>query len=89
MSSRQPLLEAEMLEALGLVSKPVKEKPARNLTYTLVELSVRKKSDSHPYRLECRSRSISTVTAQIEAEKSAREEGLEVLDVIKICQVSD
>ncbi len=53
----------------------------------LVELSVRKNGGS-PFRFEHRSRSISTLTAQLEAEKAAREKGYEVWVVLDIRQVS-
>lgn len=89
MPSDSSLSETDMKEALGLVSAPVKEKPSRARTYTLVELSVRKEMDDIPFCLEHRSDSISTLTAQLEAEKIARDNSLKVLSVINIRQISE
>lgn len=82
--------EVEMRRALGLDPAPSKSKqpiPKQHCTFTLVELSVRKNGGS-PFRFEHRSRSISTLTAQLEAEKAAREKGYEVWVVLDIRQVS-
>lgn len=86
------LSEAEMRQALGLdgafiipTAKSVKLTPPSN--YTLVELSVRH-NGSPPFRFEHRSRSISTLTARLEAEKSARDQGYEVWVLLGIEQVS-
>ena len=82
------LTEVEMRRALGLDSAPQKQPmPKQSSTFTLVELSVRKNGGS-PFRFEHRSRSISTLTAQLEAEKAAREKGYEVWVVLDIRQVS-
>ena len=82
------LTEAEMRRALGLDSAPQKQPmPKLSSTFTLVELSVRKNGGS-PFRFEHRSRSISTLAAQLEAEKTAREKGYEVWVVLDIRQVS-
>ena len=86
------LSEAEMRQALGLdaafiilTAKSVKPTPPSN--YTLVELSVRQYG-SPPFRFEDRSRSISTLAAQLEAEKAARDQGYEVWVLLGIEQVS-
>ncbi|MCE0963389.1 hypothetical protein [Pseudomonas putida] len=86
------LSEAEMRQALGLdaafiipTTKSVKPTPLSN--YTLVELSVRH-NGSLPFRFEYRSRSISTLAAQLEAEKAARDQGYEVWVLLGIEQVS-
>lgn len=83
------LSESEMRSALGLDPEPPKHpKPSVPLTYTLVELSVRT-DGGKPQRFEYRSGSISTLTAQLEAEKAARDEGHEVLEVLDINQISE
>lgn len=82
--------EAEMRRAFGLDHIPQEQpKPISNpfSIYTLVELSVRK-NGGQPVRFEYRSRSISTLTAQLEAEKAARSKGYEVWVVLDIRQVS-
>ena len=77
-----------MRRALGLDSAPQKQPmPKPPSTFTLVDLSVRKNGGS-PFRFEHRSRSISTLAAQLEAEKAAREKGFEVWVVLDIQQVS-
>ena len=77
-----------MRRALGLDYAPQKQPmPKLSSTFTLVELSVRKNGGS-PFRFEHRSRSISTLAAQLEAEKAAREKGFEVWVVLDIQQVS-
>ncbi len=84
------LTEVEMRRALGLDLAPSESKrprPKQHSTFMLVELSVRKNGGS-PFRFEHRSRSISTLTAQLEAEKAAREKGYEVWVVLDIRQVS-
>ena len=86
------LSETEMRQALGLdaafiipTAKSVKPTPPSN--YTLVELRVRH-NGSPPFRFEYRSRSISTLAAQLEAEKAARDQGYEVWVLLGIEQVS-
>ncbi|MCE1021049.1 hypothetical protein LU640_20635 [Pseudomonas monteilii] len=82
--------EAEMRRAFGLDQIPQKQpKPKSNpfSIYTLVELSVRN-NGGPPFRFEHRSRSMSTLTAQLEAEKAARAKGYEVWVVLEIRQVS-
>lgn len=82
--------EAEMRRAFGLDHIPQKQPTPKSKpfsTYTLVELSVREKGGP-PFRFEHRSRSISTLTAQLEAEKTARDKGYEVWVVLDIRQVS-
>jgi hypothetical protein len=86
--------EAEMREALGLspsaptqTTPPDKAKRAR--VYTLVELSVRKKTGGPAFRFEYRSGSISTLTAQLEAEKAVRQQGLDVWAVLDIHQSTE
>ena len=84
------LTEVEMRRALGLDLAPSKSQqpiPKQHSTVTLAELSVRKNGGS-PFRFEHRSRSISTLAAQLEAEKAAREKGYEVWVVLDIRQVS-
>ncbi|MGV8481988.1 hypothetical protein, partial [Pseudomonas aeruginosa] len=84
------LPEVEMRRALGLDPAPSESKqpiPKQHSTFTLVELRVRKNGGS-PFRFEHRSRSISTLAAQLEAEKAAREKGYEVWVVLDIRQVS-
>lgn len=87
--------EAEMREALGLgpsAQQPAaapQEKARRSTLYTLVELSVRQKSGGPAFRFEYRSRSISTLTARLEAEKAARQQGLDVWAVLEIRQVNE
>lgn len=79
-----------MRRAFGLdhiPQKPPTPKSNPFSTYTLVELSVRKNGGS-PFRFEHRFRSISTLTAQLEAEKAARGKGYEVWVVLGIRQVS-
>lgn len=82
--------EAEMRRAFGLDHIPQKQPTPKSKpfsTFTLVELSVREKGGP-PFRFEHRSRSISTLTAQLEAEKTARDKGYEVWVVLDIRQVS-
>ena len=79
-----------MRHAFGLDEKPQKQPTPKSnpfSTYTLVELSVRKNGGA-PFRFEHRSHSISTLTAQLEAEKAARDKGYEVWVVLDIRQVS-
>ncbi|WP_407693014.1 hypothetical protein [Pseudomonas paeninsulae] len=85
------LSEGEMRRALGLDPALPKQpqsqsKPASS--YTLVELSVRK-NGGPTFRFEHRSSSISTLTAQLEAEKSARAKGYEVWVLLDIRQISE
>lgn len=93
--SSNPISEAEMRDALGLgpavvpASVAAKVKGKQPKRYTLVELSVRKKSGGAPFRFEHRSSSISTLTAQLEAEKAARDKGLDVWVVLDIRQISE
>lgn len=87
------LSEAEMRRALGLdaspASVPLKQpKTKQPFRYTLVELSVRK-NGGPPFRFEHRSSSISTMVAQIEAEKAARNKGYEVWVLLDIRQFSE
>lgn len=87
--------EVEMREALGLglsVQPPAvapPEKAKRSTLYTLVDLSVRQKTGGPAFKFEYRSRSISTLTARLEAEKSVRQQGLEVWAVLEIRQVNE
>jgi hypothetical protein len=89
--------EVEMREALGLGLAPAAQSPAaapqekakRSTLYTLVELSVRQKAGGPAFRFEYRSRSISTLTARLEAEKAVRQQGLEVWAVLEIRQVNE
>ncbi|TRX73662.1 hypothetical protein [Pseudomonas mangiferae] len=81
-----------MREALGLtpaIAVAPKQKPRSRATYTLVELSVRKKTGGAPFRFQHRSSSISKLTAQLEAEKAARKKGLDVWVVLDIQQISE
>lgn len=87
-----------MRAALGLdptvtpvsaMAKDPAKRPKPPKRYTLVELSVRKKSGGPTFRFEHRSDSISTLTAQLEAEKAARRQGLEVWVVLDIQQISE
>lgn len=82
--------EAEMRHAFGLDEKPKKQPTPKShpfSIYTLVELSVRM-NGGPPFRYEHRSRSISTLTAQLEAEKAARSKGYEVWVVLDVRQIS-
>ena len=93
MSTKQ-ISEAEMREALGLGPSSPKastpqEKAKQTAVYTLVELSVRQKTGSPAFRFEYRSRSISTLTARLEAEKAVRQQGLEVWAVLDIHQTTE
>ena len=87
--------EAEMRAALGLAPSKTPEKIRAQeqakaaKRYTRVELSVRRKTGGATFRFEYRSSSISTLTAQLEAEKAAREQGLEVWVLLGIEQVSE
>ncbi|MFB8831809.1 hypothetical protein ACE0DR_26860 [Azotobacter sp. CWF10] len=86
----QQRLEAEMREALGLVpAKSVPAKPKQRPSYIRVELSVRKRSGGPTFRFEHRSRSLSTLEAQLEAEKIVRSKGWEVWAVLEVRQVSE
>lgn len=91
------LSEGEMRRALGLDPALPKQpqsqsqsqsKPKPASSYTLVELSVRK-NGGPTFRFEHRSSSISTLTAQLEAEKSARAKGYEVWVLLDIRQISE
>jgi hypothetical protein len=85
------LSEDDVRQALGLIPaapKKQKEKAPNPFTYTLVELSVRK-NGGPPFRFTHRSRSISRLTAQLEAEKAARAQGLEVWVLLDIRQESE
>ncbi|WP_422603751.1 hypothetical protein [Pseudomonas sp.] len=85
------LSEGEMRRALGLDPAPPKQpqsQPKPPASYTLVELSVRK-NGGPPFRFEHRSRSISTLAAQLEAEKAARAKGYEVWVLLDIRQISE
>lgn len=84
-----------MRRALGLDPAPQKQpqpqpksQPKPAPSYTLVELSVRK-NGGPTFRFEHRSRSISTLTAQLEAEKAARDKGYEVWVLLDIRQISE
>nr|WP_273234459.1 MULTISPECIES: hypothetical protein [Pseudomonas] len=89
--SNLSLSEDDVRQALGLTpaapKKQKKEKSTNPFTYTLVELSVRK-NGGPPFRFEHRSRSISRLTAQLEAEKAARAQGLDVWVLLDIRQES-
>jgi hypothetical protein len=52
-------------------------------------LSVRQKTGGPAFRFEYRSRSISTLTARLEAEKAVRQQGLEVWAVLDIHQTTE
>ena len=90
-----------MRAALGLApSSPEKEakpvatattvdkKPKRISSHTLVILSVRKPSGGPPFRFEYKSSSISTLAAQLEAEKAVRKQGLDIWALLDIQQIS-
>lgn len=84
--------EAEMREALGLRPAPQKAakttaQASRPFPHTIVELSVRK-DGGKPFRFTHRSRSISRLTAQLEAEKAARKKGYEVWVLLDVRQCS-
>nr|WP_232487328.1 transposase [Azotobacter chroococcum] len=84
------LLEAEMREALGLApAKPAPKRSGQRPSYIQVELSVRKGSGGPAFRFEHRSRSLSTLEAQLEAEKRVRQKGWEVWAVLDVRQVSE
>ncbi|SFL54328.1 hypothetical protein [Azotobacter chroococcum] len=84
------LLEAEMREALGLApAKPAPKRSGQRPSYIQVELSVRKSSGGPAFRFEHRSRSLSTLEAQLEAEKIVRQKGWEVWAVLDVRQVSE
>jgi len=86
----QQRLEAEMREALGLApAKPAPAKPKQRPSYIQVELSVRKLSGGPAFRFEHKSRSLSTLEAQLEAEKIVRKKGWEVWAVLGVRQVSE
>ena len=86
------LSEQEMRSALGLdrpvqaSSVPSQKRPRR---YTLVVLSVRKKTGGLPFRLEYQCSSISKLKAQMEAEQLARKQNLNVWAVLDIRQVDE
>ena len=90
--SNAGLSEKEMRSALGL-DRPIQAPPVpsqnRPRRYTLVVLSVRKKAGGLPFRLEHQSSSISTLTAQMEAEQLARKQNLNVWAVLDIRQVDE
>ena len=90
--SNSALSEKEMRSALGL-DRPVQAPPVpsqkRPRRYTLVVLSVREKTGGLPFRLEHQSSSISTLTAQIEAEQLARKKNLDVWAVLDVRQVDE
>lgn len=82
-----------MRRALGFdaapATAPLKQpKTKQPSSYTLVELSVRK-NGGQPFRFEHRSSSISTLIAQMEAEKAARNKGYEVWVLLDIRQFSE
>ncbi|PAU66574.1 hypothetical protein BZL41_00950 [Pseudomonas sp. PIC25] len=80
-----------MRKALGLATTPEPTKPRIKspipIRYTLVTLSVRKPAGGLPFRYEYQSRSMSSLEAQLEAEKAVREERLEVWAVLDIKQI--
>ena len=90
--SNSALSEKEMRSALGL-DRPVQAPPVpsqkRPRRYTLVVLSVREKTGGLPFRLEHQSSSISTLTAQIEAEQLARKQNLDVWAVLDVRQFDE
>lgn len=102
--SAPQITEADMRAALGLAptapakeSKPVTtanpvdkldKKPKRISSHTLVILSVRKPSGGPPFRFEYKSSSISTLAAQLEAEKAVRKQGLDIWALLDIQQIS-
>ncbi|MET1080949.1 MAG: hypothetical protein ABWY06_23290 [Pseudomonas sp.] len=77
----EPTKTPDTVKAKGKLKSPKR--------YTLVELSVRDKSGGPPFRFEHRSSSISTLTAQLEAEQAARKQGLDVWVVLDIRQISE
>ncbi len=83
--------EDEMRKALGLATSPEPTKSRIKspipIRYMLVELSVRKPGGGLPFRFEHKSRSMSSLEAQLEAEKAVRKEGLEVWAVLDIKQI--
>ena len=88
------ITEADMRAALGLASnKPAKQKieksQKRSSTYLLVELSVRKPSGGPPFRFQYKSNSISTLQAQLDAEKAVRKQGLDTWALLDIRQVTE
>ena len=93
--SSDPISEIEMREALGLSGPtPVVRREARTRArpptrYTLVTLSVRPRAGGKTFRLEYRSRSISTLEAHLEALQYARKEELMVQALLHIKQVDD
>ena len=81
--------EAKETKEVRAVSadKPEK-KPKRVSSHTLVILSVRKPSGGPPFRFEYKSSSISTLAAQLEAEKAVRKQGLDIWALLDIQQIS-
>ena len=82
--------EEQMRKALGLSEtrpKKVRTEASQPVRYTIVELSVRKGGAGLPLRFEHRSRSISKVTAQLEAEKEAKRQGYQVWALLDIRQI--
>ncbi len=82
--------EEQMRKALGLAEtrpKKARTEASQPVRYTIVELSVRKDGAGLPLRFEHRSRSISKVTAQLEAEKEAKRQGYQVWALLDIRQI--
>ena len=82
--------EEQMRKALGLAEtrpKKVLTEASHPVRYNIVELSVRKGGAGLPLRFEYRSRSISKVTAQLEAEKEAKRQGYQVWALLDIRQI--
>lgn len=84
-----PAKEAKETKAapVDTLEKPEK-KPKRISSHTLVVLSVRKPSGGPPFRFEYKSSSISTLAAQLEAEKAVRKQGLDIWALLDIQQIS-
>ena len=82
--------EEQMRKALGLAEtrpKKARTEASQPVRYTIVELSVRKDGAGLPLRFEHRSRSISKVTAQLEAEKEAKRQVYQVWALLDIRQI--
>lgn|SRR3989338_5507539 len=79
--------EVRAVSTANTADKPEK-KPKRISSHTLVILSVRKPSGGPPFRFEYKSSSISTLAAQLEAEKAVRKQGLDIWALLDIQQIS-
>ena len=83
----KPVTTTNTVDKLDKLDKPEK-KPKRISSHTLVILSVRKPSGGPPFRFEYKSSSISTLAAQLEAEKAVRKQGLDIWALLDIQQIS-